>query len=272
MKINPTNLSQEQIDSVKAAEKEREKALDKWQGEIISIISDFYMPFIENPPFNEVEIEVREEILSIAGNFIEKMRELAIHEYDVAHHCYGPGYDAEKEITDKDELLSIKGIFAELSRLYQEYAHATAWKRDKVIEKTQWIKYLLTSWLYDQEKTNIKNCLNNYRNLYTIIETINSYGEELQLRDFSRIDCMWFYGILLETAIRGKERSDDNILSIFVVFINKNVKKEKLYDNIAKGSEDNKDVMEGSLKRTDCEGIFKLEKTNNSYKVIKTSE
>lgn len=272
MKINPTNLSQEQIDSVKAAEKEREKALDKWQGEIVSIISDFYTPFIDNPPINDNEIEVRAEILSIAGNFIEKMKELAIFEYDIANHCYGPGYDATKEITDKDELLSLKGIFAELYRLYQEYAHATAWQRDKVIEKTQWIKYLLSDWLYNLESDKKQNCLNNYRNLYTIIETINSFGEELQLRDFNRTDCMYFYGVLLEAVYTKKETSDNNILNIFVAFINKNVKKDELYDNVAKGNEDIKDSIEGSLKRANCEGIFKLEKTNNSFKIVKTNE
>lgn len=272
MKTNSKELSPEQAESIKNAEIEREKALWKWQGEIVPIIHDFYTPFIENAPINDVEIETRKEILSIAGDFIGKMKSLASFEYDKANHSYGLGYDAEKEITDKDELLSIKGILNELGSLYEEYAHATAWQRDKVIEKTHWIKYLLSGWLYDQESSKKKNCLNNYRNLYTIIETVNNFGEELHQRDFNRTDCMWFYGILLSAASKERERSDNNILSIFVAFINKNAKREELYDNIANGNEDDKATIEETLKKVDGRDIFKLEKKNNSFEIIKTTE
>lgn len=266
-------LSPKQMDSINKAEYGKKSAIWKWQGKMVNIIYNFYTPFIETPPTNNLEIESREEILSISNEFISKMRELASYEYDISHASITLGANAYKELTDKDELLAIQGIFDELANLYHELIQASAFKRNKVLKKMQMIKYFLSDWLYkenNQYAAQKQNCLNNYRNLYTIITTINRFGEELQSRDFDRMDCIYYYSVLYETIKNNHKLSDEDILSIFLAFINKNIWRNELLHDMA--SDNNpKQIIEENIKRNKSEWeIYKLQKKNAFLEVIKT--
>lgn len=272
MKTNSKKLSPKQLESIKDARILRDKSIWKLKGKIVSFLYDFYEPFIENPPINSQEIDARREITAIALYLIENIKEYESYKYDKFNNCIGAGVTVEKEITDEEELLSIKGILTELESLYQEYAYAQAFKRKSVLNKIRLIKYLLSSWLYKNDNIR-KNILNNYKNLYTIISTINTFGEELETRDFNRMDCIYFYATLTEITKNKVNLSDTELLNIFVAFINKNIWRDALLTTAEKIEKHDKiNVDEHLYYGNHDKDIYRLAHKNESFTVVKINE
>lgn len=272
MKTNSKKLSPKRLESITNARNLRDKSIWKLKGKIVSFLCDFYEPFIETPPLNSQEIEARKEITAIALYLIENIKEYESYKYDKHNKCIGVGVTVEKEITDEEELLSIRGILTELESLYREYAYAQAFKRKSVLNKIRLINYVSSSWLYKNDKT-IKNILNNYKNLYTIISTINNFGEELETRDFNRMDCIYFYAALNTLCKNDIDLTDDEILNIFVAFINKNVWRDELLDVAGNTTEDNKLNIDDHLYHGNHEkDIYMLTHKNELFTIVKISE
>ena len=253
------------IEAEKRIKASRENALFKFKGEIVTVIDDFYNRFISMPPFNDNEYDAQMEIISLVGKFIDRVKMLESSKYEEERHMIGVGFSAVKEITEEDELLAIRGILSELEKLYQENIRVSACNMKRFLVKKKLIDYLLSEWLYeDGEKK--RNCLNNYKNLYMIIATINRHGDELQLRDFDRMDCIYFYSILCEALKNDCVLDDEDILTIFVAFINKNIWRNELLSDMADDVDSPKEVIKGANPEKE---LYSLKKTNDSLAIIK---
>lgn len=257
------------IEAEKIIKASRENALFKLKGEIVTVINAFYNRFINIPPFNDNEYDAQMEIISLVGKFIDRVKMLESSKYEEERHMIGVGFSATKEITEEAELLAIKGILSELDKLYQEQIRISACNMKRFLVKKKIMAYLLSEWLYEDEEKK-RNCLNNYKNLYMVIAIINSYGDELQLRDFDCMDCIYFYSILCEAIKNDCGLDDEDILTVFVAFINKNIWRNELLLDMSNDVNSPKEVIRENLKSENPEKeLYKLKKVNNSLAIIK---